>query len=112
MKLIIRTSKTHNHVFLPRKIELLDNLSSSYLGIRHVDENSDYYKTLLPSEIEELKATFHVRKKSVLAIIDEKHFDKACEFNERMNNIWKKYLADEKALQEEFKSFLKEVDER
>ena len=112
MKLIIRDSKTHNHVFLPRKFELLEDRQSSYLCVRHVDEDSDYYKSLLPSEIEEMKEPCRIRKSSVLAIIDEKHFDKLCEFNVRMNDIWKKYNADEKALQEEFKSFLKEVDER
>lgn len=112
MKLIIRDSKTHNHVFLPRKIELLESRQSCFLGKRHIDVNSDYYKTLLPSEIEELKEPCRVRKSSTLAIVDESHYDKLVDFNKRMNDIWVKYNADKDALEKEFKSFLKSVDEK
>ena len=112
MKLIIRDSKTHNHVFLPRKIELLESRQSCFLGKRHIDVDSDYYKTLLPSEIEELKEPCRVRKSSTLAIVDESHYDTLVDFNKRMNDFWTKYNADACALEKEFKSFLKSVDEK
>lgn len=109
MTYVIRTSATYNHLFMPKKLELLEKTKSGVMVKRIITEDDPLRDRFLPTEIEDMKKPIRITNKNVLAFIEPNQYENLQKFNEEMNDLWVKYHADKEALEKRFKQYLEKI---